>query len=159
MSSFGKKIVIHAVLLTAAALSTTAGALTPADQQEIQSFKLSEDFLHRYEAVIAVKPSEGSEEPSLAQLTMMTSSLDAMTAEAAKSPKLVALLKQHGLSARQAIVGGLVIARAGMADTMLADPKMAKYVSKDKMPSAENMAFYRAHKAEIGEAMKKADAE
>ncbi|MDE1163776.1 MAG: hypothetical protein PW792_17765 [Acidobacteriaceae bacterium] len=37
------------------------------------------------------------------------------------------------------------------------DANMAKYVDKSKIPSDANMAFYRAHKDEIVEMMKKSD--
>lgn len=154
----GKKIVIYAVLLATAALPAAVKALSAADQQEIQRFTLTEDFLHRYEAVLSAKQSgknDGSEETSLAKASAIMSSLDAMTAEITKSPKNVVLLQLHGLTAREAVVGGLVLMRASMADSMLADPKMAKYVDTAKTPSAANMAFYRAHKEEIAQLMKK----
>jgi|SRR6185437_8441061 len=154
MLRFGKKIVIHAVLLTAAVLSAPAWAMSPTDEQELQSFKLSEDFLHRYEAV--TQQAVGAEKVNLANSAAAMKSLDALTGEITRSsPQAAALLQRHGLTVRQAVVGSLVLMRASMADSMLADPKMAKYVDKTKLPSAANMAFYHAHKAEIAAMMKK----
>jgi hypothetical protein len=43
--------------------------------------------------------------------------------------------------------------RARLADAATDDPKMAQYVGAGKTPSAANMAFYRAHKAEISKIM------
>lgn len=153
MLRFGRQIAIHAVLLGAAVLSVPACALSPTDEQEVQSFKLSEDFLHRYEAV--AKQASGAEKVSLNPTAAALKSLDALTGEITKSsPNAVTLVRQHGLTVREALVGSIVLMRAGMADSMLANPQMAKYVDKAKMPSAANMAFYRAHKEEIGQAMK-----
>jgi hypothetical protein len=59
------------------------------------------------------------------------------------------------LTPRQAAVGAIVLMRVQMTDQMLADPKQAKYVDKAKIPSAANMAFYRAHKAEIEKAFQR----
>jgi hypothetical protein len=130
-----------------------AHALSPADQQEIGRFTLTEGFLQRYAAAVH---DANSTHVSLAQrdgdpkkMASTMSSLDAMTAEVAKSPAVVAILQRHGLGARQVIVGGLVIFRAGMADAMLANPSTAAHVDSSMVASPVNMAFYRAHRAEI----------
>jgi hypothetical protein len=133
-------------------------ALTPADQQELQRFTLTEDFLNRYGQAIEDARAHPEEDDSgsknnIAALT----SLDAMTAEIKKSPNAIAHLQKFGLSPREAVVGGIVLMRASMADAAATDPKLAKVVDPSKIPSAANMAFFRAHKTQIEKIMKKDD--
>jgi hypothetical protein len=129
--------------------ATPAQALTASDQKEVQSFKLSDDFLDRYEAVTEELQSLDDEVEDDEALDSETATLDQLTGNIAASPDKSAILKRHGLSARQLVVGSLVLARAQMTDIMQADPSQAQYVDKAKTPSDANMAFYRAHKAEI----------
>jgi len=85
-------------------------------------------------------------------------SLDNLMASIVKrSPQAPSICQARGLTLRQALVGGLVLMRSAMADQMTADPKMAKYVDKAKVPSEANMTFFRAHKPEIMAMFKKAD--
>lgn len=136
-----------------------AWALTPADQAEIQNFTLTQDFLQRYAAVTADAHAH-HQDTSLDAKDMKNdfASLDNLTASIVKrAPEAPAICRAHGLSVRQGLVGGLVLMRAAMADQMMADPKMAKYVDKSKTPSEANMAFYRTHKAEILAMFKKGE--
>jgi hypothetical protein len=136
------------------ALAPSAHALTPAEQQEINSFTLTDSFLQRYSAAIeeanASHLSLAEKETDPDKTRAMLSSLDAMTAQVTKSPAVTALLQRHGLRPREVVLGGLVLLRAQMAEMMLSDPKMAKYATSSKAAaSPANMAFYRAHKAQI----------
>jgi hypothetical protein len=145
------KYVFYVALFVLTVFSTSLRALTAADQKEIQQFQLTEDFLHRYEAAsaeadLSVKDAETDPKKAAAML----SSLDAITAKVESNPGTVALLARHGLKPREAVVGGIVLMRVAMVDSMLANSATARYVpDKDKLPSEANMAFYRAHKAEI----------
>lgn len=152
------------LLLLVAGFAPWANALTPADNQEIQHFTLSENFLQRYAAAasdarqqIAAAANNATPDapdtPDSTQMAAIMSSLDSMTAEINRSPAKVATLKRHGLTAREATIGGLVLMRARIAESVSADPTMAKFVDARKTPSAANMAFYRAHKAEIAKIM------
>ena len=145
-------------MLTAAAILTLAfapgaHALTPADQQELKNFTLTEDFLHRFTAVAKeahdshtdISVSEKDPHRAAAELA----SLDTITANIAKNPKTLAMIEYHGLTPRQLVDGSLVLMRALLADAMLANPSMAKYVDPSKTPSPANMAFVHNHKAEI----------
>lgn len=163
----------RAALVTLSLLATfalPAHALSAADNQEIQRFTLSESFLQRYAAAAAdarqqvqrqapdssddadadAPPDAGPDSDASPDVM---ASLDSMTAEITRSPAKLATLQRHGLGAREAAVGGLVLMRARLADESTADPKMAKYVGAGKTPSAANMAFYRAHKATIAKIM------
>jgi cell division protein FtsL len=143
-------------VLTAVLVSFThhARALTPADQQEIQNFTLTDDFLKRFEGVAAADHGR-LEEKDPAKLRVMMASLDSISAAVASAPAAKAVLDQYGLTPRQAAVGSIVLMRAQMADTMLADPKQAKYLDKSRIPNARHMAFYRAHKADITKVLEK----
>ncbi len=143
------------LLVLTSSLLPKARALTPADQVEIQQFKLTDDFLRKYAAAMAEKRAHPDDTDDTKEAVNMMSSLDAMTAAVNKKPDAVAFLRRNGMSAREMVVGGIVILRAQMADSMLADPKMAKYVEASKMPSVANMAFYHAHKAEIAKIMER----
>jgi len=152
---FASVFVLPAMML---ATALPARALTAADQKEIQSFTLTDDFLKRFEAAAAeggARPEENDPKKAAAML----SSIDAMSASIAKTPASKAALDRHGLTARQAAVGAIVLMRVQMTDQMLADPKQARYVDKAKIPSAANMAFYRAHKAEIEKAFQRSNEE
>jgi|KBSMisStandDraft_5_1062788.scaffolds.fasta_scaffold694211_1 hypothetical protein len=134
-----------------------AWALTPADQTEIQNFTLTPDFLQRY-AAITVEAHARHQDTSLDGSDLQSSSLDNLTASIVKrSPQAPSICQAHGLALRQVIVGGLVLARAAMANQMMADPKTAKYVDKAKVPSEANMTFFRAHQAQIVAMFKKAE--
>jgi hypothetical protein len=136
-----------------------AHALTPADQAEITQYKLTDSFVQKFLVISA----EGHAHPDASTITdpkdmaKHMSSLDALTATITQTPAAVAALKRQGLSPREGVVGSIVIMRAAMADSMLADPKMSKYVDQSKLPSPANMAVYRAHKDEIMKAMKDDD--
>jgi hypothetical protein len=144
------------IVFPAVALATSlpARALTPADQKEVQNFTLTDDFLKRFEAA-AAEGGARAEENDPKKAAAMLSSIDAMSASIAKTPASKAALDRHGLTPRQAALGAIVLMRVQMTDEMLADPKQAKYVDKAKIPSAENMAFYHAHKAEIVKAFQR----
>lgn len=164
------------VVFAASVFASPAHALTAADNQEIQRFTLSESFLQRYAAAAAdarqqeahmpdpgdnsngdTAPDPDSNSNSDADSNDtphdFMASLDSMTAEISRSPAKLATLQRHGLGAREAAVGGLVLMRARLADEKVADPHMANYVGPGKTPNAANMAFYRAHKAEIAKIM------
>lgn len=138
----------------AAGFAISAHALTPADNREIQRFTLTESFLHRYAAAAADARSQTSDDSDASPDPEKTmTSLDSMIAEINKSPAKVALLQRHGLTAREAAVGGLVLLRVRVADALSDDPNMAKFVNASTIPRRANMAFYRAHKAEIAKIM------
>jgi hypothetical protein len=114
-----------AILATfAICLTPAARALTSADQRELQSFTLTEDFLQRFMAM-AKEAHDTHTEISLTEndpkkIASDLASLDIMTAQVEKNPQAVAIIERHGLSVRQTVDGSLVLIRASMADAMLA---------------------------------------
>jgi hypothetical protein len=118
----------------------TAGAagLDAADQATLAKHVLTEDELSRLAAVMEDAKARGSA-PSVNIVGI--SSLDELVARTDKEPGVHALLGAHGFTTREYVVAALSTARAAM---------MARTGSGTGTP---NVAFYRAHQAQIDRMM------
>lgn len=132
--------------------STAAHAFTQAERDEVLHFTLTEDFLQRYGAASHEVHAQGhSAQP--AQTPKKTpaggSMIDTLTASVEQSPGEMAILQKHGLTARQAVLGSIVIGSARLQDMRSTNPQMAGRMPDSKDVSPANMAFYQMHKEEI----------
>ena len=153
------RLPLFLLALISFSLAPELRALTAADQKEIQAFQLSDDLVTRYLAAVAdgrKHKKDDSDTESDPKAAVMTS-LDSLEAEIKRSPETVAAMGRHSLTTRQAVVAGIVLLRARMADKTASDPNMAKYRESAKVPNPENMAVYRKHKADIDKAMDEDD--
>jgi hypothetical protein len=145
---------VWALLLCLTAVgSPAAHALTPTEQDEVQKFTLTEDFLQRFGAAnqevqakgLGVHPAQIQK-----QTSGKTPTIDTFTTSIEQNPGELAILQRHGLTARQAVLGTIVLGSARLRDMqMTRDPELAKKMGPSKDVSPANMAFYQAHKDEI----------
>ncbi|MGH8782485.1 hypothetical protein [Paraburkholderia sp.] len=132
--------------------SPAARAFTPAEQDEVQHFTLTEDFLQRYAAASQEVHAQGhSAQPvqTPKKTSAGASTIDTLTASVEQSPGEMAILQRHGLTARQAVLGSIVLGSARLQDMRSANPEIAKRMGASKDVSPANMAFYQSHKEAI----------
>jgi hypothetical protein len=143
---------LAAVLGVGATAGSMAGP-SPADVSAVQSFKLTPQFLHNYEAydeATVQKPCELSPLIALSK-SKGAQSLDAMIASFDAQPGVHEALKRNGLTAREMILGMTVLLGAAAQEIAAQHPEMAQNGQiKSQVPlSPENLAFYQQHKEEI----------
>jgi hypothetical protein len=153
----GISLALASVLVTTAAqasqVTTAAQASQAKDVAALQSFRLTDDFLAKYQAV----DDDSMKDPDpchLVPLGLLKSgtgsgkSLDQMTAEYDAQPGVHAMLTRHGLTAREEVLGFM--------NLFLAAIEVAQEEHPDTVPtsgnipiSAANLAFFKSHKAAI----------
>ncbi|MEQ5842498.1 hypothetical protein [Paraburkholderia acidicola] len=148
------RFAVSAFLLCMTVLgSPAAHALTPTEQDEVQNFTLTEDFVQRFGAANQEVQAKGvGTHPGQIQkqTSGKTPTLDTFTVAIEQNPGEMDILKRHGLTARQAVLGTFVLGSARLRDMQLTrSPDLAKKLGPPKDVSAANMAFYEAHKDEI----------
>jgi hypothetical protein len=130
------------IALTIVALVLSCGTAVAgfgaADQATLAKHVLTEDELNRLAAVMEDAKAHGHA-PSVNMAG--AASLDALAASADKQPGVHALLAAHGFAARDYVVAALTTARTAM---------MAQTGAGTGTP---NVAFYRAHQAQIDRMM------
>lgn len=138
----------------AASLTAVAGAPSAADLSALKNFKLSSSFLEKYEAY----EEQAAEDPcNLSPLFALqsddddTRTLDQTVAAFDARPGVHAALAQHGLNARELILGMTAMIGAAAHDMAQKHPEMVETGknSANALVSPENLAFYRAHKDEF----------
>lgn len=146
---------LFAALILFAALPAFAQAFTDSDQRALTQYTLSTDFLTRCDAVVhdvqQKKVPVGDSMVGEGGLDQMAARLDAM-------PDMHAILAAHKMTAREYLIGSVVLVRAIMAANMLDDPQQAPDVGDDPTLLG-NVTFYRVHRDEIEKMMKSADTE
>lgn len=142
--SFRIVLALVALMFT---LPAPAAGLSAADQKTLSGYTLSSGFLDRCKAVVADARARHVEVGGNF-LGGGAGGLDGMAARIDAKPGVHEILAAHALSAREYLIGSIALMRAAMAVQMSADPAQAQYVDQSKT-SAANLAFYRAHRAEI----------
>lgn len=146
-------------LLLAAALPVSgAAAPNPGAREFVQaigSFRITEAFLQRDQALaldLAKDPCAHGSPTAFLELADKigkgTLTLDQAISQFAAQPGMAALLARHGLSARDAFVGGYAMMGATMR-TMPAPPGATVSGGPDTATSRANVAFLKAHMAEL----------
>jgi|GEM_PF-1805616 len=144
-------------------LALTLGLAAPvvagprdADLRAIQNFKLTPDFLARYEAYEQqdVVQNPCALDPLLAlQNAAEHSMLDQTAAEYDAKPGAHAALQRHGLTAHDVLLGMAVWVGAAAQDLAAQNPELVKsgeiQLNPDFKISPENLVFYRQHKDEF----------
>lgn len=131
-------------------------APSPADVQAMQSFTLDADFLQRY---VAVQDESARDICRLGMVNLFKEgdrikSLDEAARHYDAQPGVHAMLARHGVSARQMVLGMATLVSAAAQDLKETHPAAARYITAEGHVSAQNMAFYRAHKAELRQHMR-----
>lgn len=145
---------IAGLLLAVTVSAHAAPGPSAADIAAIKNFKLTTDFLHKWEAyeedaakhpcelspIIAMKPVDGKPR-----------TLDQIVAAFDAQPGVHAALAKEGLTAHEALVGMFTLMGATMQEMTERYPGMmkARHMGQAPMVSAENMAFYRKHEDEL----------
>jgi len=126
-------------------------APSAADVAALKSFRLDQGFLDRFMAL----QDDAVKDPchlSMGNLLKgnQARSLDQAARQYDAQPGVHAMLARHGLTARQALIGMSALLGAVMQDMKETHPEMAQHMhSRGGAVSPQNMAFYRAHKAQI----------
>lgn len=126
--------------------------ISAADKAAFENFRLNEDFLDKYKAVednIAEDPCKLGMIDMLKGKTKATS-LDEGAAHWDAKPGVHAMLARHDVTARQMLLGMMTLMSAAMQDLAATHPKMAAHMhSEGPKTDAANVAFYKAHQADI----------
>jgi hypothetical protein len=140
------------MLLAAALIAAPVIAAQPmpaADQKLLSSYVPTMDNLGKYEAALAKVNDACQDDAALAAQTEDAAArpgetLEKAIARVAKTPVYMRYLKPAGLEPVDAILLPLVLTGAGAVVEMHADPS--------RLPglSAQQVEFYRSHRAEIG---------
>jgi hypothetical protein len=119
------------------------------DMAAIQNFRLTDDYLAKYQAVEDDIVKDPCRLAPLGVLKGGNKSLDQMVAAYDAQPAVHAMLARHGLSAREQILGMLTLAFAGLEIAQQEHPGAVH--SSGTMPpiSPDNLAFYKAHEAAL----------
>lgn len=142
-------------LAIAAPAPTRAAVPSQADMAAVANFRLTDSFLKRDLAYVL----DTSDDPcryglmsSMMKLQTSRASLDQVVTAYDAQPGVHAMLAKHGLTAREAILGGFAMLAAGM-EAMSESPEgkeMGVTVSGHSSPAMRaNVAFYKAHTPEI----------
>jgi hypothetical protein len=155
-----------ALALVFAAFAASVASPSPdtakmrANFEQVANFRLTDTFLHKnlaYSLDVAKHPCQNSIKAGLSLLRDLQSKpLDQVIARFDTQPGVQARLAKHGLSAHDAVVGGLVMLMVGL-DQMASESggtvSSGKGVNTPAMKA--NKAFYKAHLPEIRAAHKK----
>ena len=125
-----------------------------ADAASLRNFRLTPEFLAKWESfdeAAAQDPCHLLPMPVLAKAQTKQMSLDQMVAAYDAQPGVHAALAQHGLTAREAMMGMMTLMAAATQDLMHAHPEMVQKgeISMSMTVSKANMDFYHAHAAEM----------
>lgn len=151
-------------LAVAASVPARAAAPSHADQAAITNFRLTESFLKRDQAYVLDTrgdPCRYSMMSTFMQLLGGNVSLDRAASAYDARPGVHELLAKHGLTAREAILGGFAMFITGMkvASGGPDGRKMDMTVSGASTPvMRENVEFYKAHLPEIHQFQARMDA-
>jgi len=119
------------------------------DMAAIQNFRLTDDFLAKYEAVVDDTVKDPCGLAPLSVLNGGNKSLDQMVAAFDAQPGVHAMLARHGLSAREEILGMLTLMFAGLEIAQQEHPGVAGSNGTIPPISPANLAFYKAHEAAL----------
>jgi hypothetical protein len=131
-------------------VTTAAQALQPKDVSTLQSFQLTDDYLTKYLAAQDDQVKDPCHLSPTFQMLSSTKPLDQLVAEYDAQPGVHAMLARHGLTAREEILGFVVLELAAFEMIHKEHPDMAQTTANVPMPiSPANLAFYNSHKAAI----------
>jgi hypothetical protein len=138
-------------LKTAQATRPEGSKSASADMAEMQNFRLTDDFLQRYQAYedeAAEKPCELSPIVLLGNDDDQDRSLGETAAAFDARPGVHAALQRHGLTARELILGMGTLMGAAIHEIAAKHPDMVEKgeIKMNGSISPANMAFYEAHK-------------
>lgn len=149
---------VGGVLLAAATPAFAAAVPNPGARklmQAVGSFRITEDFLQRDQALaldLAKDPCAHGRPTVFLDLADKvgkgTLTLDQAIRQFAAQPGMAALLARHGLSARDAFIGGFAMLGATM-QTMPMPAGDTASGGPDTATSRANVAFLKAHMAEL----------
>jgi len=140
----------HGLLIAGLLMAATAAHADKAqDIAAVQNFRLTDDFLAKYQAVEDDIVKDPCRLAPLGVLKGGDKSLDQMIAAYDAQPAVHAMLARHGLTAREQILGTLTLMFAGLEIAQQEHPGIAN--SSGTMPpiSPANLAFYKAHEAAL----------
>lgn len=117
----------------------------------IRDFRLTEDFLTRYQAFsdeAAERPCELSPAMPSGSGADEVGSIDEAAERFAARPGVQEALDRHGLTAREMLTGMIILVSAAAKDTMSQIPgaEVHSDTDIDSIVSPENMEFYHEHK-------------
>lgn len=151
-----------ALIALALALSAPVGAQTHAPtpsqtvaMEAVANFRLTDSFLKRdlaYTLDGSRDPCRYAFLPLLGKLQNGHASLDQIAAEYDARPGVHAMLAKHGLTAREALVGGLAMLSASISVMTPEARRLGATISQSgpQTPTTRaNIAFYKAHLPEI----------
>lgn len=141
-------LIVAALAMLVAGLVKPASAMgiDQASQTELSHYRLNEEELHNFEAVIAEARAQNVPELRDGDFMSKTTSLDGMAAHLEALPGMSQILLKHGMTPRQFATTGLAISQGMIALT--APPGSAATAILGK-PNPENMPFYKSHRAEL----------
>lgn len=141
--------------LSAAAGAQPAGKPTAqqaADMAAVHNFKLTTDFVKKYEGYseeAAKKPCQLSPLLALAKSGKKSMTLDQTATTFDAQPGVHAALARHDLSARELLLGTITLSSAAMQEMQAKHPELAGDDDSGPKVSAANMAFYHTHGKQI----------
>lgn len=151
-------VIVAGLLLTTCVTAFAAAGPSAADAAAIRNFKLTTDFMHKweaYEAMAAKHPCELSPFIIMSQKGRNgPQSLDEAAADFDAHPGVHAALTKVGLTAREALIGMSALMGAAMQSMAEQYQAMMKshnmHMNKQHLSyvSDANMAFFRKHKDE-----------
>ena len=138
-------LLIAAPLLAASA----AHADKAQDMAAIQNFRLTDDYMAKYQAVEDDIVKDPCRLAPLGVLKGGNQSLDQMVAAYDAQPDVHAMLARHGLSAREQILGMLTLIFAGLEIKQQEHPGVTKSTGTMPPISPANLAFYKTHETAL----------
>lgn len=150
-SVFSMNYLVLLLALSACAVVNTASASEISDVATVRAFKLTPEFMHKwqaYEAAAAKRPCQLSPLLAFKKADGASMSLDQVIQAFAAQPGVSAELSKVGLTARQAILGLSVLTGAAMQEMAARYPQMAGQgdTGSAAVVSPANAAFYRKHR-------------
>lgn len=151
-------VIALAAALALVPLVAGAGSPSPADRAAVANFRLTDSFLQHDQAMaleLAKMPCGTSAAMLQAFLGFGSGrlSLDEASAQITAAPGMQGLLAKHGLTARDALLGGLELLRIkthATASKMRANGADVSTSSQPESPTQRaNDAFIAAHRQEI----------
>jgi hypothetical protein len=140
------------LLIAGALLAAPAAHADQAqDMAAFQNFRLTDDFLAKYQAVENDTAKDPCRLGPLGIFHSDNKSLDQIVAAYDAQPGVHAMLAQHGLTAREEILGILTLMGAGLEIAQKEHPDQFRNRSTMLPISPANLAFYKAHAAALHE--------
>jgi hypothetical protein len=144
------KILAAAVVIAVSFVGAAqaSGDLSPADNAAMHSYVLSMDKINGMGAATGELKAMEKSNPALAKdakaIGDSSKSIGEMVSKVNADPQLIAIYKKHGLNATDAVVMPFVLMYSAMC---VQYPEVAVKLAAQTSPA--QIAFYKAHKAEL----------